>query len=43
MHVGKAHELNNKIEKAIKEKIEGITDIAIHIEPYNKNEKNLED
>lgn len=39
MHVKTAHELNDVIEKAIKEKIEGVTDISIHTEPYDKHEK----
>ncbi|MFH1868000.1 MAG: cation diffusion facilitator family transporter [Candidatus Omnitrophota bacterium] len=36
MHVEGAHELTHKIQKAIKDNISGITDIAIHIEPYGK-------
>ncbi len=33
MTIGDAHTLNHKIQDTIKEKIEGVTDIAIHIEP----------
>ena len=43
MHVGKAHELNHIIEEAIKDKIAGVTDVVIHVEPDTKDEKNLAD
>jgi cation diffusion facilitator family transporter len=43
MHVGIAHSLNDKIEKAIREKIPGVTEVSIHIEPYNHDEKELAD
>jgi len=33
MTIGKAHDLNHEIQAAIQKKIEGVTDIAIHIEP----------
>ncbi|MFC1807731.1 cation diffusion facilitator family transporter [Candidatus Omnitrophota bacterium] len=34
MSIGSAHEFNDKIEEAIRAKIAGVTDIAIHMEPY---------
>lgn len=40
MHVSKAHELNDAIEKAVKKKVEGVTNIFIHIEPYKSHQKN---
>lgn len=36
MHVKGAHDLTHRIQKAIKDNISGITDVAIHIEPYGK-------
>jgi cation diffusion facilitator family transporter len=39
MNVGDAHRLNDEIEKAIRAKIQGISDIAIHIEPYDKKHR----
>lgn len=33
MHVGSAHEITEMIEKTIKEKITGVTDVVVHIEP----------
>ncbi len=33
MTIGRAHNLNHEIQTAIQKKIEGVTDIAIHIEP----------
>ncbi|NQT89647.1 MAG: cation transporter [Candidatus Omnitrophica bacterium] len=42
MDVAKAHQLANTIEEAIKEKITGITDITVHIEPDTIDEKDLE-
>lgn len=33
MHVGTAHNISEVIEKAIKEKITGVTDVVVHIEP----------
>jgi divalent metal cation (Fe/Co/Zn/Cd) transporter len=33
MHVDDAHELSHKIEKVLKGKIPGITEVALHIEP----------
>lgn len=33
MHVDDAHEVSHKIEKALKEKISGVTDVIVHIEP----------
>ncbi|MFA5069068.1 MAG: cation diffusion facilitator family transporter [Candidatus Omnitrophota bacterium] len=34
MPIGKAHELSHRIDETIKSGIRGITDIAIHIEPF---------
>lgn len=42
MHVDRAHELTDTIEKAVKDKIIGATDITVHIEPDTKYEKDLE-
>jgi len=36
MTIGSAHDLNHKIEGIIQKKIEGVTDIAIHIEPFKE-------
>jgi len=36
MHVGRAHEISYKIENAIKENIQGVTDVVVHIEPKKK-------
>ena len=33
MHVDDAHDVSHKVEKAIKEKISGVTDVIVHIEP----------
>lgn len=33
MHVDRAHELTDTIEKAVKDRIRGVTDITVHIEP----------
>ncbi len=33
MHVDDAHQLSHKIERLLKEKITGITDISVHMEP----------
>lgn len=33
MPTGKAHDLSHKIQDIIKERIEGVTDVSIHIEP----------
>jgi cation diffusion facilitator family transporter len=33
MHVGRAHDITETIEKKIKEKISGVTDVVVHIEP----------
>lgn len=33
MHVGKAHSITEAIEKEIKQKIQGVTDVVVHIEP----------
>ncbi|MBI4335458.1 MAG: cation transporter [Candidatus Omnitrophica bacterium] len=33
MHVDKAHSITEMIEKSIKEKIAGVTDVVVHIEP----------
>jgi cation diffusion facilitator family transporter len=33
MHVGKAHEITENIEKEIKQNIQGVTDVVVHIEP----------
>jgi cation diffusion facilitator family transporter len=34
MPVGQAHKLNDRLEELLKKNIKGITDIAIHIEPF---------
>jgi len=34
MHVDAAHELSHKISAALKEKIPGITDVIVHVEPH---------
>ncbi len=34
MHVDDAHKLSHKISDTLKEKIPGITDVIVHIEPY---------
>ena len=36
MTIGKAHSLNHIIQDIIKHKIEGVTDISIHIEPFKE-------
>ena len=37
MAVSSAHELNDNIERVIKENIKGVSNISIHIEPYDAN------
>jgi divalent metal cation (Fe/Co/Zn/Cd) transporter len=37
MHVDTAHELSHQIQEALKEKIPGVTDVIVHVEPHNKN------
>jgi len=36
LDVNEAHDLNHKIQDAIKSRLRGVTDIAIHIEPYKE-------
>jgi cation diffusion facilitator family transporter len=43
MDVNSAHNLNHAIEKAIKDKIAGVTDVVVHIEPGTKDEKSMAD
>lgn len=37
MHVDTAHDLSHQIQEALKEKIPGVTDVIVHVEPHNKN------
>jgi cation diffusion facilitator family transporter len=34
MHIDKAHHLSQKIEKEIKNRIAGVSDVVVHMEPY---------
>jgi cation diffusion facilitator family transporter len=36
MHVDTAHDLSHKISEALKEKIPGVTDVIVHIEPHTR-------
>lgn len=37
MHVDKAHEITETIEKKLKERVSGVTDVVVHIEPNGKS------
>lgn len=39
MHVDRAHELTDTIEKAVKDRIRGVSDITVHIEPDARREQ----
>ncbi len=36
MHIEQAHQISNQIEEELKKKIDGVTDVVIHIEPLNQ-------
>jgi len=36
MHVDVAHDISGEIEFTIKEKINGVSDVIVHIEPLHK-------